>query len=210
MQQQYLGRVAFSNALEQQGLAYSQVQREDSIGVVLGFESDPVITLGLRGRAGDDLVESVEGAEKRGFAVVRVDRGGQATLHNPGQLVIFPVVSVRAIGARAWICMLAKTTRGCLAEFGFESAWNERRPGIYTARGKIAAMGVRIRNGISTHGVAINVANEIDDFQWIRACGVEHAAVDKMGDEFALETVFKVWTQKFRTELTRSGFSHNL
>jgi len=168
-----------------------------SPGVVLGFEALRVVTLGVRA-AGADLVVSRSALESRGFAVVDVDRGGQATLHNPGQLVIFPVWEMRAIGARAWVEGLAEITRQCLLEFGVEAHWKDAYPGLHTSRGKIMACGVRLKRGVSTHGIALNVSNDLNEFSLIRACGVQNAPIDKLGDGRNLREVFDVWCNKFR------------
>jgi lipoyl(octanoyl) transferase len=82
-------------------------------------------------------------------------------------------------------------------DFEIESEWRESHPGLYTARGKIMACGVRIRSGVSTHGISINVRNNLADLDSIRACGVAKALVDRMGDEFSVSDVFANWCRHF-------------
>ncbi len=199
MRAHFLGRISFSEALRAEREAYCAVVAGAS-GVVLGFECEKVITLGVRARTDVDLARDELELRNEGFEVVRVDRGGQATLHNPGQLVIFPVVNIREGGARVWVCALAKATVNCLRHFGAEVEWDEKRPGIYSSQGKMAAIGVRIRQGVSTHGVAINVSNSLKDFAAIRACGVVDAAVDKLGTGSELNEVFRVWLEQFHQQ----------
>jgi lipoate-protein ligase B len=208
MHSRYLGRIPFAYALEAEAEAFVAV-RNGSEGHVLGFESEPVITLGRRGREDVDVTAARDELRAAGFELVRLERGGQATVHNPGQLVLFPVFSVKEWGARSWVCVLAKATRASLADWGVAAQWDESRPGVYTTRGKIASLGVRIRQGISTHGVAINVNNSLEDFGRIRACGVEGAAMDRLADHVrdgsapSLEAVFATWLEHFQRQLTR-------
>jgi lipoyl(octanoyl) transferase len=199
MQSHYLGKTSLLHSLRAQEEAYVAVT-QGRPGVVLGFECEKTITLGRRARQEVDLAYSQDELVQNGFSLINVDRGGQATLHNPGQLVVFPVVRVRDLGARAWICALAKTTRECLAQFGQESHWDEARPGVYTDKGKIASVGVRIRNGISTHGVAINVRNSLADFNAIRVCGIKAAELDQLGGEVPLPDIFASWMEHFKNQ----------
>lgn len=196
MRTRFFGRIPFRLALAQEHDAWSTVVATGIDGVVLGFESEPVITCGVR--AGDeDLVLNHAQIAAAGFEIHRVDRGGQATIHNPGQLVIFPIVNVRAIGVRVWVERLAEVTAKTLFDFGVESEWRSDQPGLYTSRGKIMACGVRIRQGVSTHGIAINVSNRLSDFGVIRACGISSAPIDRMGEGHALEDIFNVWCRNF-------------
>lgn len=180
-------------------------------GTVIGFESEPVVTLGVRGEKGDLCLSESE-FESRGFKVYHIDRGGQATLHNPGQLVIFPVLHVKTFGVRAWIDLLLKVSAATLEEFGKKSQCRPGSPGLYTDQGKIASIGVRIRHGISTHGIAINVCNDLSPFAGIRACGVTNASMDRLGENIAPEAVFSSWRKYFQnaSTLTSGCFLTNL
>jgi lipoate-protein ligase B len=196
---EFLGLVSFQEVLRRQERHFHYVS-QNSEGVILGFECEPVITLGVRGSE-SDLEASPEALNARGFAIERVDRGGQATVHNPGQLVIFPIVPVRDLGARHWVNFLLRVTRLTLSSFGCESECREGQPGLYTKKGKVASIGVRFRQGVSTHGVAINVHNELSDFGFIRACGIRRAPVDQLGGSFRVDEVFSRWLEIFSKEL---------
>lgn len=199
MNHEFLGLISFEQALRKQEQIINYVSRGNS-GTIFGFECEPVITLGVRGSEAD-LEASPEALAERGFEVVRVDRGGQATIHNPGQLVIFPVVSVHELGARNWVNYLLRVTRLTLRSFGCESECREDSPGLYTSKGKVASIGVRFRQGISTHGVSINIYNQLSDFRFIRACGVQKAPVDQLGGSYRLSHVFARWMEIFNAEL---------
>ena len=191
----YLNLVPYTTALREQTEAVRLVRAGEKAAILLGFESESVITLGRRANAQVDLI----GTLRQGVQVVEVDRGGQATLHNPGQLVIFPIAQIRAIGARRWVEGLSEVTRLCLQEYKIESHWHSDRPGLYTAHGKIMACGVRLNGGISTHGVAINVCNDLTDFAMIRACGHNNQTMDRMGSNLDLAEIFTRWCQGFKT-----------
>lgn len=206
MTSEFLGRIPFAQALREEEAAFQLVKSGASAGVLLGFECEPVITLGVRASAADFL-GSEDAVAARGFSIAKVSRGGQATLHNPGQLVIFPVCPINTIGARCWVQGLGMVTRAYLIERGLPCEWDEENPGLYTSGGKIMACGVRIRQGISTHGIAINVSNNLADFDLIRACGKERAPLDRMGLGFEPRSVFAGWVEKFlvhfQPQLTR-------
>lgn len=178
---EYLGVCEFREALARQEALRVQP------GTVLGFEPmEPVVTYGRR---------TVLADRTRAFPSFEVDRGGQATLHNPGQLVIFPVCQVESV--REWVDRLWRVSQGALSDFGCAAEWDPLRPGLYTSRGKIASIGVRVKSGVSTHGIAINIRNRLEDFAVIRACGISGAAMDRLGEEFEPKEVFLRWIQRF-------------
>lgn len=195
METRYLGLISFSNALAEEDAAFRSVS-ENGEPLVLGFEAKPVITLGVRGTAEADLTVPEIELSRRGFELFRVPRGGQATLHNPGQLVIFPVFKIGRV--RPWIELLAEVTRDTLSDFGVDCRWDACKPGLYTGRGKITAFGLKIREGISTHGLAINVHNRLEDFQLIRACGESDVQVDRFQRPIDLPAVFSIWCEHLR------------
>lgn len=202
MDGQYLGRIKYADALKAQDLAWSRVMAGEP-PVLLGFESEPVITLGVRGDSAADIPDA-QGAH--GFEILKVDRGGQATLHNPGQLVIFPIVNIAEFGAKRWARHLAEVTLKTLGDFQIEAHWDECHPGLYTDRGKIVAIGLRVRQGISTHGLAINVSNRLEDFGRIRACGALGARVDRFPEPVALTEVFRRWIERFAIDLIPDSY----
>jgi lipoyl(octanoyl) transferase len=189
----FLNKITFAQALHEQSAALDTLYCGKAAAVLLGFECfKPVITLGRRGRAEQDILRAA-------FEILTVDRGGQATLHNPGQLVIFPLMSVRRCGVRAWIEGLASVTQKCLRTHAIESHWDSTNPGLYTANGKIMACGVRIHRGISTHGVSINIKNDLSEFSVIRSCGVQDAPLDRVGEQVQISEFFEQWAEIFKT-----------
>lgn len=206
---EFLGRIPFEEALRAEEAALAAVRAGHLSENILGFESEPVITLGARAQD-TDLVRSRDEIRAEGFEFSRVQRGGQATLHNPGQLVIFPIMRFEPLGAREWVTFLAQVTAGFLREQGLDVRWDACRPGLYSAKGKVVALGLRLRQGISTHGLAINVHNDLEPFSWIRACGTQTSEVDRLCSERPLEELFDLWIANFKRELTRVRNSTNL
>ena len=153
MQSLWLGRIPFEAALDHQSRVLTRLLQGGE-GAILGFESEPVITLGLRSTR-EDLLFPPGSIRARGYATLQLDRGGQATLHNPGQLVIFPVMPIGPHGVKAWIERLAETTRRSAGHFDKNIEWNPACPGLYSTGGKVASIGVRVRQGLSTHGVSV-------------------------------------------------------
>ncbi len=178
-------------------------------GTVLGFECVPTVSLGVRGNS-QDLLWPEEKWREMGFAVERADRGGQATIHNPGQLVIFPCLDVRPWGARNFVDSLIKTSQKFLLRRGVETSCRKSEPGLYTARGKIMSIGLRIHRGVAHHGIAINVRNDLEPFQGIRVCGKAAAPVDRLGQSEPLAALFSSWTEEFKAQLTSKPISTNL
>lgn len=184
----------------------SALQQE---GVVLGFECAPTVSLGVRGNA-KDLLWPREEWLKMGFAIEYADRGGQATIHNPGQLVIFPTLDVRPWGAKKFVDYLLKASQSFLAKRGVESLCRREDPGLYTDQGKIMSIGLRIKKGVAHHGIAINIRNDLTPFQGIRVCGKAAAPVAMLASEAPMPELFSSWAEEFKAQLTSTPISPNL
>jgi lipoate-protein ligase B len=147
------------------------------------LQHTPVYTLGLRGDRGNILATEAWIAG-RGAEVIQSDRGGDVTFHGPGQLVAYPILDIRAreLGPATYVRMLEESVIATLAAFGIEGARVARRPGIRADCGsaKIAAVGVRIRDGVSMHGLALNVSTDLEWFEAIVPCGITDAGVTSM------------------------------
>ncbi len=155
----------------------------------------PVYTIGARsgsrgdGRGLEHLLVPAAELVARGAALEQVDRGGDITFHGPGQLVVYPILDLRRRGLRAadYVRMLEATVIDTLADFGVPAERVSGRPGVWTAHGrpdgileKIAAVGVRIRLGISAHGLALNVSTDLGWFDAIVPCGIRDAGVTSL------------------------------
>jgi lipoyl(octanoyl) transferase len=165
---------------------------------LLGFEFPTVITLGRRGSVKADILCEERDLKEKKIKVLKVERGGEATLHNPGQLVIYPIVPINnlKIKVKDFVCRLEKHSLHILKEhFNINARTQGHEPGIYTEIGKLIFLGLKIQEGISTHGLAINIQNNLDDFKLIRSCGVKKQKLDKLDNYNAINTqeFFKIW-----------------
>lgn len=197
----YLGLVDFSVADQEQRRVRDLVRSGICAGRLLGFESHPVVTIGRRGTARDLLAE--QALNRRGYKVQVVDRGGETTLHNPGQLVIFPVWPLKNLRARSWIELVAIVTRRVAARMGTHLTWRPERPGLYHAEAKVVSMGFRLSQGVSTHGLAINIYNDLEEFGLIRTCGIDRAVMARLQTSLSLRQVFYLWCEEFLTEVDK-------
>jgi lipoyl(octanoyl) transferase len=211
----WLGRgLPYDAGLRAQDEAAGQVRGALSIdpecrkshAIVLGLEHSPVVTLGKRGAAEADLRVAPDEIIARGVALQVAHRGGQATLHSPGQLVIYPIVPIRelGIGIRDFVNLLEQTTIDFLASKGIEARRACCEPGLYTSQGKIAFFGLRVSQGVTSHGISLNVSNDVSLFSLIRSCGVENENFDRMVDHGvtdATEEVFRQWAERFDRQL---------
>ena len=133
-------------------------------------EHAPVYTLGLAGRREHLLREN-------GIPVIKVDRGGQVTYHGPGQLVCYLLVDLRRarLGVRELVCRIEDAVIDWLASHGIAAYGKRDAPGIYVhengVEAKIGSLGLKVRNGCTYHGVAVNVAMDLSPFADIDPCG---------------------------------------
>jgi lipoate-protein ligase B len=145
------------------------------------LEHWPVFTFGRRVRAEHLLVEPAKLC-RRGATVFETDRGGDVTFHGPGQLVVYPILDLRRrrIGPCDYVQKLEATIIQTLRRFDVAADRWPGRPGVWFGRTKIAAIGVRVHDGISTHGLALNVATDLSWFDAIIPCGLSDAGVTSM------------------------------
>lgn len=153
---------------------------------VLFVEHPPVITFGRRPGVSRNLVASDEQLAKLGVEVVQSDRGGDITFHGPGQIVAYPIVRLNdhGLSVGAYVHGIERVVVATLAEFGIIAAADPGAVGVWTEdRGrsaKICAIGVRIKRGISLHGLALNVETNLEYFSLIVPCGLVGRPVTSM------------------------------
>ena len=140
-------------------------------------EHDPVFTLGQAGKREHVLAPG-------DIPVLPVDRGGQVTYHGPGQLVAYPLLDLRrlGIGVRELVHRIEQAVIDTLARFDIAASRREGAPGIYVGPAKIMALGLRVRRGCSFHGLAFNVAMDLEPYARINPCGYQGLAVTQVLD----------------------------
>ncbi len=132
------------------------------------LEHPPVFTLGLAGKMEHVLVPG-------DIPVVHIDRGGQVTYHGPGQLVVYPLLDLRRLklGVRELVEALENSVIDTLALYGIHARGRRDAPGVYVDARKVCSIGIRVRRGCTYHGIAFNVAMDLEPFTRINPCGYE-------------------------------------
>lgn len=151
------------------------------------LEHPPVFTLGMNAKSEHVLAP-------RDIPVVQIDRGGQVTYHGPGQLVVYPLLDVRrsSLGVRQLVVALENAVIAMVAQWGVPAVGRRDAPGIYVDGRKLASIGLRIRRGCSYHGLALNVAMDLEPFQRINPCGfrgLEVVDLQALGVAASVESV---------------------
>jgi len=141
---------------------------------VLIVEHPPVITLGVR-KAANRLLVSGDELAKRKINLVEIKRGGGVTAHNPGQLVFYPILSLKqlGLGISEYIKKLQQVGSDLLNRLGVKAETKKGYPGLWVGEKKIASIGVRVSRFVTYHGMAININNDLGIFDLFVPCGLE-------------------------------------
>jgi lipoyl(octanoyl) transferase len=157
--------------------------------VLLLLEHPPVYTKGRRTTA-DELPMGENWYRRQGIEVVETDRGGRVTYHGPGQLVGYPIVSLRLYGddVHEYVRRMERLIVASLGDWGVEAEVVEGLTGVWTPeRRKIGSIGVHVSRGVTTHGFAINVNNDLQPFEWVVPCGIEACRMTSLSRELGAE-----------------------
>jgi lipoyl(octanoyl) transferase len=187
----HLGRVPYREGVELQEQLREQVIAGELPELLLLLEHPPVYTLGRRSQE-TDLGLGEEWCRRQGIDVVRTDRGGRLTYHGPGQLVGYPIVRVADV--RAYVATMEEAIVSALAQAGLpdargRSAEGPQYTGVWLGERKIASIGVHLSRGVSMHGFAVNVDNDLAPFSWVVACGLPDVAMTSLAVEGVEEGV---------------------
>lgn len=182
------GLTDYREILSLQRRLCEQRQAGEVPDTVLIVEHPPVITLGVRQAANKLLVEP-EVLMQRGIDLVVIRRGGGATAHNPSQLVFYPIVDLRGIGLGVgeYVRRLESIGIEFLAELGVGGERRKGFPGLWVEGKKIASIGVQVVRGVSFHGMAINIQNDLSIFDLIVPCGLDGVAMTSVFAETGKE-----------------------
>lgn len=126
--------------------------------------------------------------------LIETDRGGLITYHGPGQLMGYPIIDLKRLnlGPRRYVSALEAALINTLIEYGIEAFRYEKLTGVWTTKGKIAAIGIKIANGITTHGFALNIDTNLDAYAPIIACGIENGRTTSMNEFTATPSIIDV------------------
>ena len=171
-----LGRVDYQTTWQAMQ-NFSAARSLDTPDEIWLLEHPPVFTLGLAGRS-EHLLRDI------GVALIKTDRGGQITYHGPGQLIIYLLLDLkrRKLNIREMVSRMEQALIDFLAGLGIQGERRAGAPGVYVGAAKIAALGLRVKNGCSYHGLSLNVDMDLSPFAAINPCGYEGMAVTQLRD----------------------------
>lgn len=185
------GTVPYAEAWDLQRRLQGQRQREEIGDVLLLLEHPPVYTRGRRSQPGE-LPMGTDWYEAQGIEVHDTDRGGLVTYHGPGQLVAYPIVQLRGYGddVHEYVRGLERTMTGALGKAGVQASTIEGLTGVWVGTRKIGSIGLHVSRGVTTHGLAINVNNDLQPFEWVVPCGLEGVSMTSLSRELGAEQNF--------------------
>jgi lipoyl(octanoyl) transferase len=196
-----LGRVSFEDGLAIQQRVVA-ARKANLIGdTLLLLEHPPVLTLGRNSKR-ENILASDELLARKGISLHEINRGGDVTYHGPGQLVGYPILDLRGdlpgkkgphLGPVDYVRMLEDVLIRTCSDFRVPAQRICGRTGVWTIGGgsiqekKIAAIGVHVSQGVTSHGFALNVTTDLRDFQWIVPCGIADREVTSLELESPLD-----------------------
>jgi lipoyl(octanoyl) transferase len=182
------GTVPYEEARAAQRQLEGERQRGDVPDLLLLLEHPPVYTRGRRSTP-EELPMGAEWYEAQGIEVRNTDRGGRVTYHGPGQLVAYPIVSLRPYGddVHAYVRGLERVMIESLAAYDIEARLIDDETGVWVGERKIGSIGVHVSRGVTTHGLAVNVSNDLQPFEWVVPCGIEGCQVTSLTRELGAE-----------------------
>src|SRR5690242_10920285 len=157
-----------------------EIQRSTEPDHLLLLEHEPVYTRGRRTKP-EELPMGADWYRAQGIEVCDADRGGAVTYHGPGQLVGYPIMRIE--GVHEYVAALERAIIAALADQGVSAEVREGLTGVWAPRGKIASIGVRVKSRVTMHGLAVNVDNDLQPFEWIVPCGMEGAQMSSVCKE---------------------------
>ncbi len=169
-----LGTISYEKAWDMQQELHASRIRDEIPDTLLLLEHTPVITLGTRG-SNDDLLVDTEEITRRGVSIHRATRGGQATLHSPGQLVGYFICNVRNIErkVRMFVTAIEDSLIQTLKKYNVDGQSVQNHPGIWIKDKKIASIGLSISKATTMHGFALNCTTDLGLFSLLSPCGLE-------------------------------------
>ena len=197
------GLVPYRTAFEMQKQLEAARQAELVPDVLLLLEHPPVYTRGRRRESGE-VPMGEDWYRAQGIDIVETDRGGQITYHGPGQLVGYPIMSLKPYrdDVHQYVRRMESAIIASLGDIGIEAGPIDGLTGVWTHEPrKIASIGVHVSRGVTTHGFAINVNNDLQPFEWIVPCGIENCRMTSVARElhaaFDMERFMDIVSREF-------------
>ena len=187
------GLVPYEEAVQLQRRIEGARQADEVPDVLLLLEHNPVYTKGRRTDP-SELAMGEDWYRMQGIEVCETDRGGAVTYHGPGQLVGYPIISLKPYGDNVhdYVRRLERLMTGSLGAYGVDAEVIDGLTGVWVGGGppagrKIGSIGVHVSRGVTTHGFAINVNNDLQPFEWVVPCGIEGVRMTSLCREFGTQ-----------------------
>lgn len=179
----YVGETPYSEGLRMQELAHRSVSAGAPDQLIL-LEHPNVYTLGRRGEHQDILI-GPDVIQKLGLEIFETDRGGEVTYHGPGQLVAYPIIDLNRVnqGPIEFVKRLENLTISLLSSYGVSATSVNKPTGVWVGNTKIASIGIKVSNKITSHGLAININTDLSYFDHIIACGLAESQPTSLSNE---------------------------
>ena len=200
MKLQDLGFISVSVAQELQQLEREKVLKGESEGIVFLCEHPHTVTLGRKlEKQYDEIKKNIP----EGIEVVPLNRGGELTYHGPGQLVIYPVVSLeeKKLSVTQYVSFLETLVSQVLKQYGLETYGKKEHRGVWVNDKKIASVGVHISRGVSIHGIALNVNCDLKYFSYFKPCGLCSTQITSLEKELGYSVPLQEIKQKIALTL---------
>ena len=190
-----LGLVSYDESLENMR-RFTRDRSELTEDELWLTEHPPIYTLGLKTKT-----EHILNHDHK-IPLIQSDRGGQITYHGPGQIVAYTLLDLRRLNltVRKAVRLLEQTTINLLSSLGIVAFGDNARPGVYVNGKKIASLGLKIRNGCSYHGIALNVDMDLKPFDNINPCGYPDLNVTQLKElnvNLSIDEVRQLWVDQF-------------
>ncbi len=201
------GLTRYKDALRFQTAILQHRQKNGIPNTILLLEHKPVITLGAR-KSENKLHVTRETLAANGIDLETVGRGGGTTAHNPGQVVVYPILDLKSLGLGLsdYIRKLETIGIELLDQFGIESTRKKGFPGLWIGEKKIGSVGVKVKKFVTFHGMAININNDLSIFENIVPCGLEGVQITNLqketGRDFSMSEI-----KRTLAELCKEHFS---
>jgi lipoyl(octanoyl) transferase len=157
-----------------------EIQRSTEPDHLLLLEHEPVYTRGRRTKP-EELPMGEGWYRAQGIEICDADRGGAVTYHGPGQLVGYPIMRIGSV--HEYVANLERVLIAALRDEGVEAEVRDGLTGVWAPKGKIGSIGVHVSRGVTTHGFALNVDNDLQPFEWVVPCGMEGAQMSSICKE---------------------------
>ena len=199
----WLGRVGYTEALALQEDQVAKRRAAEVLDTVFFLEHDPVYTIGKRPD------QSSLGGHELPHPVVEISRGGQATYHGPGQLMVYPILDLRTYGQdlHRYLRALEDSVITACRAMGINARRREGRTGAWVENRKLASIGIGVKSWISLHGVGINISGDLAPFKQITPCGIQGVAMtsleQELGANISVERAARTFWPHFEQALIR-------